>query len=375
MRLGLDATPLLGPRTGVGHYTGELVRALLAATGPAELAEVALVPFSWRGREPLERYAATDPRLRVRGRRAPARLLRAAWARGPVPPVEWLSGPLDVFHATNFVLPPLRRAAGVVTVHDLTYLHHPEWVAGPTLRYRSLVPAALRRAGAVCTVSAAVRAELLAAYPLDPDRVVVTPNGVDHRCLTAVPPDPPRRRALGLPAEYVLFLGTLEPRKGLAVLLSAWRLLHAGGADLPALLVAGGAGWGAPPDLAGLPAGAVRLLGYVDHGRVPELLAGARLLAFPSRYEGFGLPPLDALGCGTAVVASDLPVLREVLGEHACFAPPGDPQAWAVTLERALAAEPAGPDRRAARRAHAAAFGWARCAARTRAAYAVALAG
>src|SRR6266508_1928413 len=126
MRVGLDATPLLGPRTGVGHYVARLVEAL-ALSG--EVAELRLIPFTWRGTAAL-RAAPATPRRESGGPAAQAapgalvaaRVLRAAWARLGWPPVEWFAGRVDVFHATNFVAPPARRAGLVVTIHDLTYL-------------------------------------------------------------------------------------------------------------------------------------------------------------------------------------------------------------------------------------------------------------
>ena len=363
MRVGMDATPLVGARTGVGAYTYALAAALAALPdGP----ELLLVPFTWRGADAVD--APVSPRIRASNRRAPARVLRELWARGPLPPVEWIAGErLDVFHGTNYLLPPARHAAGVVTVHDLTYLHRPEWVTGDTLRYRDLVPRALRRAGAVCTVSETVRGELLEAYGfLDSSRVVVTPNGVAPHFFDAVAPSAARRSELGLPADYVLALGTLEPRKGLDVLLEAWRLLLDRAPDLPPLLLVGQAGWGEALRTAGLPEGAVRLYGYAAPEVVPELLAGARLLAFPSRYEGFGLPPLEALAAGTPAVVSDLPVLREVLGDAARFAPTGDAAGLADVLHDALA-EPPPVDRARAR-----GFTWESCAQATTRAYEIA---
>ena len=131
MRVGLDATPLLGPRTGVGHYTAELVAGLAALPEPPELL---LVPFTWRGAAGLAAPGGSG--ARVSHRRVPARALQAAWARTELPPVEWLTparpGRLDVFHATNFVAPPARRAAVVVTIHDLTFLTATELVSPAT---------------------------------------------------------------------------------------------------------------------------------------------------------------------------------------------------------------------------------------------------
>ena len=376
MRVGLDATPLLGTLTGVGRYVAGLVGGLAAL---AALDEVVLVPFSWRGTADLPAAAPAGPGLRCGRRRAPARLLQAAWARWEWPPVEWLAGRVEVFHATNFVAPPARRAAGVLTVHDLTYLRYPELVSGASARYRRLVPRGLARARVVCTPTAAVAAELADAYRLPAERVVVTPMAVGPLWHRARPPEPVWLAARDLPERYLLFVGSLEPRKGLPVLVAAYRQLRASLPDAPALVLAGPPGWGQALDLSGLPEGAFRLPGYLDTAELARLVAGAALFVFPSLYEGFGIPPLEALACGTPVVASDLPATREVLGGHAVFVPAGDAAALAGGLAAALAdadgqARAGGAQARAARRAHAAQFTWERCAAATLAAYRRALA-
>jgi glycosyltransferase involved in cell wall biosynthesis len=385
MKVGLDATPLLGPQTGVGRYVAALAGALAGLPGP-EPEEVALVPFTWRGTADLPRVVATlerewaprAGRLRCGRRRLPARLLQAAWTRLPVPPVEWLAGPVDVFHATNYVAPPARRAAGVVTVHDLSYLRYPEMVTAASARYLELVPRALDRGAVVCTPTAAIAAEMADTYRLAPERLVVTPLGIAPAWRRAVAPDPAWLAAHDLPERYLLFVGTREPRKNLPTLLAAYRALLAGrvpptgpgsaGAGVPPLVLAGPPGWGEALDLAGLPAGAVRTPGYLAEEDLVRLVAGATALAFPSWYEGFGLPALEALACGTPVVASDLPALREVLADQAELVPPGDADALADALLRVLG-DPGGEPARAARRARTAGFTWDACAQATLAAY------
>jgi glycosyltransferase involved in cell wall biosynthesis len=391
MKVGLDATPLLGPQTGVGRYVAALAGALAGLPGP-EPEEVALVPFTWRGTADLPRVVATlerewaprAGRLRCGRRRVPARLLQAAWTRLPVPPVEWLAGPVDVFHATNYVAPPARRAAGVVTVHDLSYLRYPEMVTAASARYLELVPRALGRGAVACTPTAAIAAEVADTYRLAPERLVVTPLGIGPAWRRAVAPDPAWLAAHDLPERYLLFVGTREPRKNLPTLLAAYRALLAGrvppvggpgaaGAGVPPpLVLAGPPGWGEALDLAGLPAGAVRTPGYLAEEDLVRLVAGAAALAFPSWYEGFGLPALEALACGTPVVASDLPALREVLADQAELVPPGDADALADALLRVLG-DPGGEPARAARRARAAGFTWDACAQATLAAYSRAL--
>jgi glycosyltransferase involved in cell wall biosynthesis len=366
MRVGLDATPLLGPRTGVGQYVARLVEAL-AASG--EVAELRLVPFTWRGAGDLAGVpgsAAPAAKVRALRRRVPARVLREAWARTGWPPVEWFAGRVDVFHGTNFVAPPARRAGLVVTVHDLSYLRYPEMVAAASARYRALVPAGLARGAIVCAPTAAVAAEVLDAYHLPADRVVVTPLGVSPSWLEAEPPDAAWLAARGLPPRYLLFVGSREPRKNLATLLAAYRELLAGGTTTPLVLV-GPPGWGEEPDLASLPPGSVHTPGYLGDAELARVVAGAAALAYPSWYEGFGLPALEALACGTPVVAGDVPALREVLGDQAELVDPRDAGALATALGKAID-DNGGPARRA-RRAHAATFTWQRCASATLAAY------
>jgi glycosyltransferase involved in cell wall biosynthesis len=384
MKIALDATPLLGPRTGIGRYVEGLAGALAGLAGP-EPESVALVPFSWRGTGDLRSAAPSGPRVRPGRRRAPARLLQAAWGRFPWPPVEWLSGPVDVFHATNFVAPPTRRAATVVTIHDLTYLKYPEMVTDASARYRRLVPRALDRGAVVCTPTAAVAAEVAEEYHLPPERLVVTPLGVDPTWRQATPPDPTWLATHGLPDRYLLFVGSQEPRKNLPTLLGAYRelirtrVVAVGNGPtatdepgIPPLVLVGPPGWGETLDTVGLPPGAIRTPGYLPAPDLARVVAGATALAFPSWYEGFGLPALEALACGTPVVAADLPALREVLGDQAELVAPGDPAALADALARTLE-DPGDEDARAARRARAAGFTWENCAQATLGAYRLAL--
>jgi glycosyltransferase involved in cell wall biosynthesis len=364
MRVGLDATPLLGARTGIGRYVEHLLAELATLAADAGGLELVATAFTVRGAAGLR--SAVPAGVRVRHRPAPARALQAAWARADLPPARWLTGRLDVLHGTNFVLPPAGRAGGVLTVHDLSYLRFPETVTGASLRYRELVPRGLRRAAVVLTPSEAVAAEVRAEYGLG-DRVVPTPLGVAPSWFDATPADPAWLARRGLPERYLLFVGSVEPRKGLPALLRALALLHADDPDTPPLVLAGPPGWGPALDPAGLPAGAVRPAGYLGTADLQRLIAGAAALAYPSRYEGFGLPPLEAFATGTAVVATDLPAVREVTGDLAALAPPGDDAALAAAVRAALA--DTGPAATRARRERARGFTWRRCAEATLAAY------
>lgn len=339
-RVLLDGTPLLGHRTGIGRYTASLVGAL------ASRVDVRLVGFTTRGWRQLR--AVAPPGTRAVGPPVPARALRALWQRGGPPPVELLAGRADVVHGTNFVLPPSVRAAGVVTVHDLAFLDDPS-LAEPDLP--ALVRRSVRRAGAVCTPTAAVADAVSARLDVPREEVVVTPLGVDPEWFDAEPLDRALRSRYGIPEDYLLFVGAEGPRKGLP------GLLRAHGPDLPPLVIAG-------PGAAGAD-GAVLRTGFLPDEHLRRLVAGARVLVLPSRDEGFGLPALEALACATPVVCSDLPALREVTAGHATFFPFGDPSALREALHRAVS-DPPDPE---PGRARARGFTWRACADATLDAY------
>ena len=364
MRVALDATPLLGQRSGVGRYLSGVLDGLQQIP---DRPDVVLTLFSIRGSvpAPLPRGTTMAPR------RAPARILNRLWGRVPFPPVELLTGRVDVFHGTNFVLPPLARAAGVVTVHDLTYLRFPETVDDNVRRYAHLVPDALRRAATVIAVSQAMADEITAEYGLAEDAVVVAPNGVAPEWAAAQPLPAERRAALGLPERYFLFSGNQEPRKNLGTLLRAHAAAREADPALPPLVVVGPAGWGdawagQQPDPRH-----VHLLGYLGDDDLHGVVAGATAVCSPSLYEGFGLPVLEAMAAGTPVLASDIPAHREVSGGLTTLLPVRDVDAWAEALGRAGNAGDDGGWSGAAR-AHAAGFTWERCARRHAEVYAAA---
>jgi glycosyltransferase involved in cell wall biosynthesis len=308
----------------------------------------------------------------VRARPVPARGLRAAWTRSEWPTVERLCGPVEVFHGTNFVLPPCGQAAGVLTIHDLTFLTHPETVSAASQAYRELVPRGLRRAAMVLTPSAAVAEQVRDAYRLEADRVAVTPLGVGPEWGTAVPPDAAFRQAYELPGRYLVTVSTLEPRKNLQALVTAYLTWVQERPEAPGLVLVGGAGWGGALRVDGPGRERVVSTGHLGDDDLRRVVAGAAALVFPSLDEGFGLPPLEALACGVPVLASDLAVTREVLGDQATFCDATDLDALVAGLE-SVVVRPVGTV--ASRREHAARYTWGRCAAETRAAYAAAVAG
>lgn len=357
LSVGIDVTPLAGARTGIGRYVEQLL-AELARHADLDLRAAA---FTLRGRQVL---GELPQGVRPVRRPVPARLLHRGWLRGGFPPAEWVLGRTRVVHGTNFVLPPPRHAAGVVTVHDLSFLRFPELVSQASLDYRILVPAATRRAALVLTPTEAIAAEVRETYRLAEDRVRATPLGVAPEWFAATPADDVAR-------PYLLAVGTLEPRKGLDTLLKAYRRLLTERDDLPPLMLVGPSGWGPELERTGLGPDRLILPGYLDTERLRRLVAGAELLAFPSRYEGFGLPPLEALAAGTPVVTTEVPAITEVVGAATGMVhtvPVDDVDALAAAVSDRLDRPPTDAER-AAGREHARGFTWARCADLTAQAY------
>jgi glycosyltransferase involved in cell wall biosynthesis len=288
------------------------------------------------------------------------------WGRGDFPPIEWFIGDVDVVHGTNFVVPPTRRAGAVVSVHDLTPLHHPELCNQATLAYPELIRRALRRGAWVHTDSAFVAGEVVEAFAADPARVRVVQPGVPP--LPDIPPEVARSLVEPfLPSgvsRYVLAIGTAEPRKDLPGLVRAFDHLAGRHADL-ALVLAGPPGWGEDAlttavERARFKERVVRT-GWLEPSALAALLRRASVLAFPSLYEGFGFPPLEAMAAGVPVVATRAGSLPEVLGEGASMVDVGDGDGLVGALDRILD-DPVLRERLVAAGAErAASFSWERC--------------
>lgn len=361
MRIGFDGTPLLGAKTGVGWYTHELIDAA-AKVSPED--EMVVFPISWRTARYLKLDPPHRPNVAVERKLAPARPLWAMWDRVQFPPVEWLVD-CDVFHATNFIAPPSRKVPVVVTVHDINFVHHPEAVTPGVRRMARLLPDILRRAAAVITVSAFTRDELCTWLPEVSDKVTVIHNGGHARAAPATGVDassPP----------YALMLGTLEPRKNLPLALDALRILRQRGVDLRLVLAGGRSSLVDVPALLrkrGLGEPEVTRTGYIDDARISALLAGARVLVFPSLYEGFGMPLLEGMEAGVPVVGVRAGATPETVGDAGLLVEAGDAEAFADAMERAAFDEDLRARLIPAGRAQAARFTWERAASETLALY------
>jgi glycosyltransferase involved in cell wall biosynthesis len=338
---------LLDLPTGVGRYTRDLADAL--QTQGVELRKYAV---ALRGR------ATPD----VKRLRVPARAARAMWRSFNWPSIESLVGQIDVVHATNFVLPALKGARGIVTVHDLSFQRDDAFPGGKALR--ELVPWSLGRAAGVITPTNAVKEELCARYDYPSERAFITHEGVSPTFFGATRLSDGVLERMGIPGPYVLAVGTIEPRKNLGMLLQAWgsarKVL-----DGWTLVLAGPEGWGAR-----LPRTEdVVLLGWTGDETLPGLMAAADVFCYPSLYEGFGLPPLEAMAAGTACVVGAYPAAEEVLRDAALIVDPREADALTEGLVRLATDEPLRRSLALQGRARASTFTWERTAQQTLEAY------
>jgi len=327
LRVALDATSSLGVPTGVAKVTTGLLERL---AGRDDL-DVTAFAVTWRGRERLA--GSLPPSVRPATRRFPARLARALWKRVEWPRVERWTGPVDVVHANHLATPA--RAPVLLTVHDLTYINYPELCNPGALHYPRLVQLAVDRGAFIHTHSRFVAQEVRDFYGLPDERVVPISPGLDP----PVGGDAARGRRVAGSDRYVLTVGTVEPRKNLPVLVEAFDRLAATDPKL-ALVVAGPEGWGIDAYRAAVGrarhADRIRRPGWLDDVSRDDVMAGAAVLAYPSVYEGFGLPPLEAMQLGVPVVASNTGSLPEVLGDGALLIDPAEPEPLQEALARAL---------------------------------------
>jgi glycosyltransferase involved in cell wall biosynthesis len=331
VRVLLDYRPALRERSGVGEYTHALAAALLEGHGgqPSRERAIELTLFSssWKDRlQPGEELAQAS----IVDRRVPVGVLNFAWHRLEWPPIDsFVSESFDVAHSMHPLLMPARRAARVVTIYDLNFLTHPERTRGEIRRdYPALARDHAHRADRVIVISRFTADQVERLLEVPADRISL--------CTPGAPAWAPRAQPPGGDG-YVLFLGTLEPRKNLGVLLDAYELLTAGGKRLPPLVIAGKTTEQSGPWLERIRrpslAHSVRYIGYVNPEKRRELYEGAKLLVQPSFEEGFGLPVLEAMTVGVPVVAANRGALPEVLGDAGPLIDAEDPAAFADAID------------------------------------------
>ncbi len=297
MRIVLDGMPLASPLTGVGHYTAELAR---------NLAVVA----------PSDSFTFISPG---------GLLKRRWWSLGL--PLYLLRNPFDLFHGTNYEIPFWSRRPTVITIHDLSLLLlsgvHRDALVG---RSRWRLPWMAKRASMIITPSNSIKKELCEAFGIQPDKVAVTPEA--PRPVFKKKDDAELLRRLGIEGDFILFVGTIEPRKNLRRLVEAFDQMLRQTSLSPKLVIAGGQGWMMDDFVSFIRekgvADRVCLTGYLQDEDLCALYSACTAFIYPSLYEGFGLPPLEAMACGAPVITSRTPALMETAGDAARLVDPED---------------------------------------------------
>jgi len=376
LTVGFDATAAARQRAGIGRYTRQLLTALAAIDDDTRYRLFYCAGGRMEGELP-----ALNQRFTVRPLPLSDRVVNLVWQRAQLPlPVQAFIGNFDLFHSPDFTLPPVRRKPTVLTIHDLAFMVKPE-CAYPTLRayLAEVVPRSARRATRIIAVSAQTRRDLIERLGISQERITVVSEaaGVEFRPAADSHVAGDVVRKLGIDGPYILSVGTLEPRKNYVRLLEAYAILRASGVP-HRLVIAGARGWLFDSIFTRLD-----LLGLRDHVsflRPDEqgllaLYQSASVCVFPTLYEGFGIPPLEALACGAPVACSSAASLPEVVGDAALLFDPENVEEMAHCVHRLLEDATLGAILRERGTQRAAHFSWQRTAVETLEVYGQVVAG
>lgn len=371
MRIAVDISPWVHHHAGLGRYAGELVAALTRVAPAASLVGLYNSPRPLALEAPLAQLETAHVPLNAKPWRLSvllAYLLRVNMDR-------WLPS-ADVFHATDHLLPRLGRAATVFTIHDLIFRFFPEYHLPLNRWYlRLMLPRFIRRADALIAVSNHTARDVAQWLDIPREKLTVVYEGVNPRYQPLQDrAELERVRAVyRLPPRFILFLGTIEPRKNLLTLLESYAALLNSHTEVPPLVVAGRKGWLYKPTLARIDelglTEHIRLTDWIAEADVPALLNLAEVFVYPSLYEGFGLPPLEAMACGTPVVCSNASSLPEVVSDAGILFDPRDSAALTNALGCLLDSPTQRAELRARGIARARRFTWERAARETLAVY------
>lgn len=372
MRIGIDCRTILNPdsgeRAGVGHYTLNLVRALLEIDQDNEY----VLFFDYRtNREAAQTFDQHNVRLRYFPFSSYGKFLPFAYSHMLVTATlyrDWV----DVLHAPANVIPLTYTRPAVLTIHDLAIYRHPEWFPTQMFSTRLLVPQSIKKANRIIAVSEATKNDLRDLFNVPAKKITVIPEAADTKLLLLNDRKHDVRKIYKLPRRYVLFVGTLEARKNLPVLLQAWRRIQSKYPEITndvKLVLAGAIGFGGETVLPLIKQlkleKSVKHIGYVSHNHKILLIKQAQAFVFPSLYEGFGLPVLEAMQLCTPVIAGNNSSIPEVAGKAAVLIDPSNVTAMANAITRILTDPQVGKDLRCKGQAQALKFSWAKTAAAT----------
>ncbi|MBK5273826.1 MAG: glycosyltransferase family 4 protein [Desulfuromonadales bacterium] len=377
MKVGIDCRSLLAAKTGIGVYTDRLLHGLAECSG-LKLKCYLHLPFlnPNKIRRALTEVAQAHQRVEIVSQSFPTpKIQRLIWSYTDFMPVETIIGDVDIFHSTSFLMPPLRKAKGVLTIYDLTFMLFPEYHLTEMQAYTRHIRKYAERADCIIAISDHTKRDIVEQLDFPDERIRVTMLAADERYHIVNDPDAISsvKSKFGIDGDYILYTGTLEPRKNIPTLIRAYALLRNERKITHRLVLAGKKGWLYKEILE-----SVRTLGlerdviftgFVADEDMPYLYNGAELFVYPSFYEGFGLPPLEAMACGCPVVTSNTSSLPEVVGNAGLMVDPNRPEELAEAMGRILEDSELRAKLREKGLRRSAEFSWKRCAEETLAVY------
>ncbi|MBO7223953.1 MAG: glycosyltransferase family 4 protein [Kiritimatiellae bacterium] len=336
MKICLDYQPAVTQRAGIGRYTRVLAEQLPALMNPKDSLKLFYFDFKGKGEQPSNLPSNVSIK---RFRLCPGAIMQKLWNYSSFPSFDMLAGNADIYHFTNFLSRPVNKGKVVASIHDMSFMRYPEFTEEKNLAYLTRgIKRTIDSADAIITISKFSAEEIEYFFPSAKGKVFYSHLGIAQNFSpSSVEEIDAVKQKYKLERPYVITVGTIEPRKNHLLLVDAFEQIAAQGIDL---VVVGGIGWKSDKIMERLTtskfAPQIHILNHLGDGELPALYSGASVFALPSYYEGFGFPPLEAMGCGTPVVSAPGGSLKEVIENAGIIVEDYNADAWATELMRAI---------------------------------------
>lgn len=336
MKICLDYQPAVTQRAGIGRYTRVLAEQLPALMNPEDSLNLFYFDFKGKGEQPSNLPSNVSIK---RFRLCPGAIMQKLWNYSSFPSFDMLAGNADIYHFTNFLSRPVNKGKVVASIHDMSFMRYPEFTEEKNLAYLTRgIKRTIDSADAIITISKFSAEEIEYFFPSAKGKVFYSHLGIAQNFSpSSVEEIDAVKQKYKLERPYIITVGTIEPRKNHLLLVDAFEQIAAQGIDL---VVVGGIGWKSDKIIERLTtskfASQIHVLNHLGDGELPALYSGASVFALPSYYEGFGFPPLEAMGCGTPVVSAPGGSLKEVIEDAGIIVEDYNADAWATELMRAI---------------------------------------
>ena len=336
MKICLDYQPAVTQRAGIGRYTRVLAEQLTALMNPEDSLKLFYFDFKGKGEQPSNLPSNVSIK---RFRLCPGAIMQKLWNYSSFPSFDMLAGNADIYHFTNFLSRPVNKGKVVASIHDMSFMRYPEFTEEKNLAYLTRgIKRTIDSADAIITISKFSAEEIEYFFPSAKGKVFYSHLGIAQNFSpSSVEEIDAVKQKYKLERPYIITVGTIEPRKNHLLLVDAFEQIAAQGIDL---VVVGGIGWKSDKIMERLTtskfAPQIHILNHLGDGELPALYSGASVFALPSYYEGFGFPPLEAMGCGTPVVSAPGGSLKEVIEDAGIIVEDYNADAWATELMRAI---------------------------------------